>query len=162
MKQWWSNRSNAQRLFILVAVLFVVAINLGDDETIDQPPTQPQADAASGDAATPVTPETQPGYGENDIEYQLAVVDSGGFVDPSDPTIDRYDRALNHLEDKCGDDRRMLGDMAVRSVQLLDEEGISSTALEVLTAADSSIPADMVRQDSCSDTFATLIALMSQ
>ena len=102
------------------------------------------------------------GYDEDSIEYELALLDSDQQLSTSDPTIDRYDDLLDELQSKCGDDRRLIGDMARGSTGLLAEHGVTATSLQMLEGAvDALRPLDYV-QDSCSEVFSVLILLMSR
>jgi hypothetical protein len=106
--------------------------------------------ADSGDAAARATPDTP--------EYKLAVIDAGGYVNPSDPIVGSYARALDRLEERCEDSRTFLGDMAVRSQQLLAEEGISEPVLTILRYVGRAVRGAPL-EGSCTSIFATYVAL---
>jgi hypothetical protein len=110
------------------------------------------AEAPDGSAA---------GWTEDDIEYKLAVVDAGGFVDTGDPVIEVYAAALDDAEGVCAEDRTMLADIAVGAVQLLDRDspGHSEDALSMLGAiAEGAEPAE--GSLACTEVAAALITLM--
>jgi hypothetical protein len=94
---------------------------------------------------------------EDTPEYKLAVIDEGGYVDPADPVVDRFARVLDKLQRKCSDSRSFVGDMAVRSQELMAEEGVRESLLSILTNVNRSIPRKLGR--SCSDIFATYVVL---
>ncbi len=98
-------------------------------------------------------------YSEEDVEYKLAVIDAGGFVDPNDPSIDSYAALLDSLETKCEEERTLISDQAVRATQLLADEGVTMTALEVLQGIDGSIP-DESGTFSCAEVAAAWITLV--
>lgn len=110
---------------------------------------------------------TQPdtgGWTEEDIEYQLAVVDTGGFVATDDPVIDRYATALDNAESVCPEGRTMLSDIAVRSVQILDENvpGHNENALSMLRAIHEAASGGQGLGVECTEIAATLIVLIQQ
>ncbi len=141
-------------------------------------PTEPMIDtaatataeaeeAAAATATAEVTPEDSGeaeqdgggGYSEDDPEYQLAVIDAGGFVPLDDPSIDTYAGLLDSLDAKCSEERSLIGDQAVRATQLLAEEGIAVSALEALQGIDGSIPEESPLL-SCAEVGALWIALV--
>lgn len=99
------------------------------------------------------------GWSESDVEYQLAVIDIGGFVSYDDPAIDLYASALNALEPKCIEDRRLIADQSVKAVQLLADQGVRSSTLEMLWAAHEAIPLELGETE-CAGIFAVLLTLM--
>ena len=173
---WWSRLKGWQKGGVVLIVLIVVAgVALLDDEqdqVVDNSPstsatestspqeitTVPEAPAVS-QATSSLAPASGTSYTENDIEYMLAVVDKGGFVPHDDPVIKRYDQALDALEPKCTESRTLIADQSVGSVQLLADSGVVTNALEMLRAADDSIPPEL-GETRCSGIFAVLIVLM--
>lgn len=121
---------------------------------------------ACGGGSTPEV-DTQPdtgGWTEEDIEYKLAVVDAGGFVATDDPVIDRYATALDNAESVCPEGRTMLSDIAVRSVQLLDENvpDHNENALSMLRAIHDAASGGQELGVECTEIAATLIVLIQQ
>lgn len=141
-----------------VAMAFLVVVVASGDRTA----TTPAAIATTRAVTSPPAPSTAVGssYSSSDIEYKLAVIDEGGFLPVDDPSIVRYHRVLDDLQQVCGNSRTALADMAVRSVELLADRGVASDALEMLNAAEQSIPDDM-HFDDCAEIFASLIVLMT-
>lgn len=72
-----------------------------------------------------------------------------------------YQRALDQASQVCTQSESRLGDMAVRSVQLLEEEGVTETNLSMLQAAGNAVPNEMAPTD-CTEIFGSLILMMSQ
>ena len=101
---------------------------------------------------------------ENDIEYKLAVVDAGGFVSTDDPVIDSYATALDNAESVCPEHRTMLSDIAVRSVQLLDENvpGHTENALSMLRAIHDAASGGEQLGVECTEIAATIIVLIQE
>jgi hypothetical protein len=129
-------RRNLLAVAAIVALLAVAC----EDGTRDTPRATPRTTTASPTVA-----------------FQLATIDQG--TNPSATTVARYDRALDRAEPKCTQTRRTIGDMAVRSVELLrDNYGIRATTLEMIEAVDQSIPPGE-RMD-CAEIFAILVLLM--
>lgn len=115
------------------------------------------ADDAPGVEAPPADRWT-----EEDIEYKLAVIDEGGSVSTDDPVIDRYAAALDNAENVCPESRSMLSDIAVRSVQLLDENvpGHSENALSMLQAIHEAASGGDGLGIECTEVAATIVVLI--
>ncbi|MCH8066918.1 MAG: hypothetical protein IIC90_14030, partial [Chloroflexi bacterium] len=129
----------------------------GDSSDAESPSTDAQGQQEQSRQEPP--PKDTGRYSDSDVEYQLAVVDKGGFVATDDSSIDLYDRALDRAERKCTDNRRRIGDYAVKAQQLLEERGIRASILELINAIDQSIPAE-IAPTSCADIVAALVTLM--
>jgi len=131
--------------------------------TTSQPPTTfaepPPTEAQTAETAASDNAASKNEWTDSDVEYQLAVIDSGGFVPFDDPSIDAYRLVLDRLEPKCSEARRLIADQAVRAVQLLADEGVQSNAFEMMEAADVAISSDL-GQVECAGIFAALITLM--
>ena len=104
------------------------------------------------------------GWTDEDIEYQLAVVDEGGFVSTDDPVIDRYAEALDNAEAVCPESRTMLSDIAVRAVQLLNENvpGHSENALSMLQAIHQAASGNEDLGVECTEIAASIIVLIEE
>ena len=124
----------------------------GSQSAEEETPTETQDEAA----------EDGPKWSEDDVEYKLAVIDEGGFVDHDDKRIDDYANALNRAERKCKEDRTKIADMAVFTVQQLDERvpGHEENTLTMIRAANDSLKS-LKGKTPCSDIFATLVVLMT-
>ena len=98
--------------------------------------------------ATAVTPEDSGENGEDggasfsgdNPEYLLASIDAGEPLSVDDPSIGTYARLLDSLDEKCEEERSLIGDEAVQATELLADEGISITVLTGLRVMDGSIP----------------------
>ena len=151
----------APLLVILLALGAAAACDNGDDGDGEDGTTPGAA------ATTEVTPEDSgegeedggASYSEDDPEYQLAVIDAGGFVPLDDPSIGTYAGLLDSLDAKCSEERSLIGDQAVRATQLLAEEGISITVLTGLQGMDASIPEESTTVD-CAEIAAAWITLI--
>jgi hypothetical protein len=99
---------------------------------------------------------------EKDPEYKLASIDAGYELDLDDPSIQSYGRLLNRLDRKCPDaDRTFVGDMAVKSTQILADEGVTASILEMLEGADIALSGGTqdLRID-CPEIFASIAVMM--
>lgn len=104
-------------------------------------------------------------WSRDDVEYKLASIDHGRLLDLDDPVIGDYADVLESTEKKCEQDRDELGDISVRSVQLLDERGVSVTSLELLEVVDDSIPDELPEEETaldCREIAAILIVLIGE
>ncbi|WP_344106597.1 hypothetical protein [Nocardiopsis rhodophaea] len=133
----------------------------GTSEDAEQQEVEESPKPPSSPAPEP-EPEHEAKWTEDDVEYKLAVVDEGGYVPLDDPVIGDYARALDAAEEKCTQGREELGDISVRSVQLLDERGVAATGLSILEGIAESIPGEVEGPMDCRDVAASLVALMSE
>jgi hypothetical protein len=104
-------------------------------------------------------PEPQ-GWSDDDIEYQLAVIETGGYVSPDDPLVDRFAAALDRAERKCDQDRRMIGDMSVRATELAEERGVATSPFEMITGLDEAVPDSAAPMD-CAEVLSALLVMMT-
>ena len=150
---WWSARPMWQKIAIVVLGIGLVAAALTEDETSESPRATTRTTASPASTASSR-------YSDHDPEYLLAAIDKGS-LNVSDPEVAPYERVLDRLEPKCTENRELIGDMAVRSLELLADEGVvSETTLTMMEAVDLSIPADLGEQP-CADIYATLLVLMT-
>jgi len=140
----------AEKRWLVVGLLLMLAgfSACGDDTPGGVAPTGPSAD----------------GWTDEDIEYKLAVIDEGGFVSTDDPVIDRYATALDNAESVCPESRTMLSDIAVRAVQLLDENvpGHTEDALSMLRAIHQAASGGQGLGVECTEIAATIIVLIQE
>jgi uncharacterized protein with von Willebrand factor type A (vWA) domain len=86
------------------------------------------------------------------------VIDAGGYVDPNDSIVGVYRSAPSRAEINCPNSKQQLADMAVRSTQILADNGIQATALEMVEAVNESVAG--VGAGDCTDVYAALVTLM--
>ncbi len=153
---------------VVVIVLLGLAATACESDSNESDGTTPTgAETPDAAATTEVTAEDSgeggedggASYSEDDPEYQLAVIEAGGFVPLDDPSIDTYAILLDSLGAKCSEERSLIGDQAVVAAQLLAEEGIAVSALEALQGIDGSIPEGSPVL-SCAEVGAAWIALV--
>ena len=71
----------------------------------------------------------------NTVEWKMAVVDEGGYVQPDDPVVQEFANALDVLEDRCHQNTRaQIGDYAFSGQGQLQEHGVSESLLTILQA----------------------------
>ena len=161
-----------KRLLLISVVVVIVLLGLAataceSDSNESDGTTPTGAKTPDAAATTEVTPEDSgegeedggASYSEDDPEYQLAVIDAGGFVPLNDPSIGTYAGLLDSLEAKCSEERSLIGDQAVRATQLLAEEGIRITVLTGLQGMDASIPEESTTLN-CAEIAAAWITLI--
>lgn len=179
---WWRRRKLWQQILLGLLLLGVVVGPFvdSDDGTQEASPattsatTSPEApsttEAAVTSTAAPTTTKapttttsrattTTARYSEDDPEFLLAAIDKGS-VSVSDAEVRPYEQVLDRLELKCTQSRSMIGDMAVRSVELLEEQGlVGETNLTMMEAVDLAIP-DGMEMD-CAEIYAAIITIMA-
>jgi hypothetical protein len=86
-------------------------------------------------------------------EELLAIIDGV----PSSAGI--YARLLDQLEPKCTEDRMLIADMTVKSVQLAGDEGVSTSNLDMLNGLHTALPPLDFKVE-CAEVYALLIITM--
>jgi len=66
------------------------------------------------------------------IEYKLACIDAGRRVDQDDIKVARFRSILRQLSETFVEDRQQIADMSVKGQQMLKQEGISETLLNIM------------------------------
>ncbi len=78
---------------------------------------------------------------EKSVEYKLACIDCGYYIDDSDTRIVQYKNLLDKLETKTVNSRISISDITVTTQRLLKEEaGIDRSLVEVLNDFNKIIP----------------------
>jgi hypothetical protein len=85
--------------------------------------------------------------GSKSVESTLASLDKGSVVTDDDPETQNYAIALDRLEQKCGNPRTNLGDMAVVARDQMATRGIQETLLSILQRVRQSIPDNFPKKD---------------
>lgn len=88
------------------------------------------------------TPTPKPAEKTNEtIEYQLAKINKGGFVEENDISINRFRYLLEEIDSKTIDDKQSVSDKTVKGWQLLRTDfGKDISLLEFMEQANDSIP----------------------
>ena len=87
------------------------------------------------------------------VAYQLAIIDGAG-----ESAVVRYDQALRRAGLKCTNSEQDIADMSVRAVQLLAENGVELSILEMLAAPEEAIPSEAAPLE-CAEVAALIVTL---
>lgn len=83
----------------------------------------------------------------NTVEWKLAVVDAGGYVQPDDPVVQEFADALAVLEDRCyQNSRTRIADIVVSIQGSLLEYGVSESLLTILQAVANPVTFEDLQQ----------------
>lgn len=76
------------------------------------------------------------------LEYQLATINKGGYVNENDITVKRFRYLLRILESKTHNSKQEICDMSVHAVQKLlrDKYGVEMSLLTFMESVNASIP----------------------
>lgn len=94
----------------------------------------------------------------DDVEFQLTAIDLG-TRDIDDSDVAPYASALDEAAPLCNEDRQLVGDQAVRAMQLAEEQGTPSSIMDMLRGLREAIPPEMAPMD-CADIYASILVLM--
>ena len=152
---------------IAAVVLAALANNSDDSETSIE--AEPPLDAARATTTTAPratttsrTPTTAASQSDSSDAFKLAVIDSGNS-NPSDSTVARYASALSQVEGKCrAQPGTSHGDYAVTATQILADEGIGASTLEILNGVSEALsePGTESLGLQCSEVYALLVTLI--
>ena len=125
----------------LSAVTVFVAIGIVASES---PEKQPSASASATAAATPIAlmtpapavpesapPEPIPSQGP---AYDLAVIQAGHAVDPTDPRVAHFQEVLNMLSRNYGETPQQIADKTVKAQQMLAAKGLDDSIDDIIHA----------------------------
>jgi hypothetical protein len=140
---------------IIAVVALGIALALFVDSTAPSTSETETFVDSTAEQAPPSYSESAPAQ-EPSIAYKLAVIHSSGYVSEDDPLVAAFATALDRLEAKCPEDRQMLADMGVRTQQLLTNDGVNESLLEVFqNLLAMAIAADgVLGPDGCKEIFA--------
>lgn len=142
------------RLFLLIALAGLVLAGCGSTPSSSDGSTGGSAkDPAAASEEADDASATEPSIAE-----KLAVIQTRGPVGPDDAIVRKLRKALVALDRKCKEPRIRVSDMAVRSRQLLADEGIDESILSILRNVNTSIP-DALGVTKCRDIFAAYVTL---
>lgn len=157
---WFYSLSLRNQIVAMLSALIVIVLALvaafGEDTPSAAPTASPPVASGPTNASATSPPATSPSVSSSSIEYKMAVVD--GHSAPSASVIARYERAMSAAVRNCPNTKQQIADMSVRSTQLLADEGVEASALEMVEALNTSVSG--VDAGDCTDVFAVLISLM--
>jgi len=106
-------------VFLFIAIIVVVIAIINPEES---------------DVSTKISHRTEP------LEYQLAVINKGGYVAEDDITVVRFKYLLESLDTKTIESKQQISDMLVVGQKLLREKyGIEANLLELTEGVDNYI-----------------------
>lgn len=80
----------------------------------------------------------QTAYGAPEpIEYLLATINAGTYVQRDDITVKRFRSLLDQLSQKYVEDEQQIADMTVKIIEILKEKGISEKPLAIMEGMNS-------------------------
>ena len=93
-------------------------------------------------------------------EVLLAFIDTNQMTLPAD-LVRQYASLLNRLDARCEEERKLIGDQAVKATQILKEDkDVDLTVLQMLRAWDNAVPSG--RDQRCSSILATLMVIIGE
>jgi len=137
---------NFYKVVITVAVLLVFfsfVLACTDTTSSNQNTSSSQSTSTDTSSGTQNSSDSQKSTSTDEytIEYKLAVIDKGGYLDEDDPIVSQYRIAINNLKPKVNNTETEISDIAVRAQEILrDDHGINLTILKILRDFDASIP----------------------
>jgi hypothetical protein len=100
--------------------------------------------------------------GAETAEYELAVVDKGGYIRPDDPVVAEFASAPAVLQKQCFKTRSQIGDYTVSIQKQLIERGVQESLLAILKAVTDPVTFRKLRKGVDRDVRAGSILTSSQ
>ncbi len=92
-------------------------------------------------------------------EVLLAFIDTNQMTLPAD-LVRQYASLLNRLDARCEEERKLIGDKAVKATQILKEDkDVDLTVLQMLRAWDNAVPSGR-DQGGCGSILAVLMVMI--
>jgi len=66
------------------------------------------------------------------LEYNLALLNAGGYVKDDDITVARFRTLLELLSEKFVEDRQQIANMTVKAQSMLRDKGVSESLLDIM------------------------------
>ncbi len=79
------------------------------------------------------------------LEYQLAVINKGGYVAENDLTVIQFENLLVSLDNKCEENPREIADVSVVVQTRLKESSINVPLLKIMQDLDNYIPLSEIK-----------------
>lgn len=121
-------------------------------ETVDSAPQYEEADSPEPQPVAP-PPRSTNRSADKLPEELLAIIDGV----PNSAGI--YARLLDRLEPKCNENRMLIADMTVKSVELAGDEGVSTSNLDMLNGLHTAL-SDVDFEMQCAEVYALVITIM--
>ena len=119
--------------FTMPAKIFLIFIFLAILGQIISSTDEPDNNKTEHSASTKLEPKKS-------LEYQLAVINNGGYVSENHTTINRFRYLLEILNSKTTNSKQEIADMSVAGIRLLkDKYGIEMSLLTFMESVDASI-----------------------
>jgi len=78
------------------------------------------------------------------VEYQLAVINEGGYVEEDDPVVDEFKTLIDSIDEKVIEEPTEIGDILVTAQEILwDKYKIRISLLEITKNLEQSLPDDV-------------------
>ena len=156
-------RKHGLALVVASFMLFVVGIGVTapDDGQVDvaknksspTPAPKKLSPKPTPTISPPESPSTSPIPSQKSVGSTLASLDEGRVIRADDPLVRQYDAVLDSLQVKCGNERARLGDMAVTTQRLMEEQEIQESLLSILVHVRQSISESFPRREDCAEVF---------
>ncbi len=77
--------------------------------------------------------QTKPNTASSDLlEYNLAIINAGGYVSEDHITVSRFRSLLDQLSSTYRENKQQIADMSVKAQELLKEEGVKESLLNIM------------------------------
>jgi hypothetical protein len=85
-------------------------------------------------------------YAGESLEYQLATINAGGYVPQDHITVARFRSLLSQLSFTFVENRQQIADMSVTAQQLLRQDGIDESLLNIMEGMNKLFPRNVGNQ----------------
>ena len=136
----WFRRHPVWTVIIVLIVIGFIGSLFSPSETSEKQ-EQPKASVNEPSSTQDTTEES--------LEYKLATINAGKYIEKDDLTINRFRYLLDTLENKTKNTKEEIADMSVAALEKVAKEkyGLDITLLELIEGANNSIPKEATGTD---------------
>ena len=125
---------------IMSLIIFITVANIPFGKTAVQ---ETEEKVAKETVKVEEAPEEEVAEVEESLEYKLAVINAGGFVEEDDETIQVFKGLLDKLEKKVVNSRQGIADITVKTQEILRDEGYNVELIQVIRDLNTAIPEEL-------------------
>ena len=101
---------------IIIFLILIIAISSSTDSS----------------SSNDISKDTSNSIENNSVEYNLALIDSDGYITKDDAKVYEINRLLKQLELKYNENKNEIGDITAKAYSMLEKEKMNTSILEIL------------------------------
>lgn len=126
--------------FMVIVLIFGFALACNGNETSTKEVSKVEKEDEVEEKIEAVEEAEGEKVEEYSIEYKLAVINSGGFVEEDDETVQEFKGLLDKLEKKVANSTQDIADITVKTQEVLKGDGYNIELIQVMRDLNTAIP----------------------